>query len=46
MGGLTGDFKRTMSKIGQAMSISGSSGICTLVVFMVVVFIVLWKIFR
>lgn len=46
MGGLTGDFRRTMSRIGQAMTASGSSGICTLVVFMVVVFIVLWRLFR
>lgn len=46
MGGLGSDFKRTMSKIGEAMSASGGSGICVLVVFMIVVFIFLWRMFR
>lgn len=46
MGGLGNDFKRTMSRIGEAMSASGSSGICVLVLFMVFVFIFLWRMFR
>ena len=46
MGGLANDFRRTMSRIGEAMSASGSSGICILVVFMVIVFIILWRMFR
>jgi len=46
MGGLGNDFRRTMSRIGEAMSASGSSGICILVVFMVIVFIILWRMFR
>ncbi|KAK8804546.1 hypothetical protein WA588_004756, partial [Blastocystis sp. NMH] len=44
MGGLSGDFKRTMSRIGKAMTSSGSSGICLLVVFIVIVFVVLWRV--
>lgn len=46
MGGLSGDFKRTMSRIGKAMTSSGSSGICLLVVFIVIVFVVLWRVIR
>ena len=46
MGGLSGDFRRTMSRIGKAMTSSGSSGICLLVVFIVIVFVVLWRVIR
>ena len=46
MTGLTGMFSTTMNKIGEAMSFSNGSGLCVLVVFMVAVFIFLWRVLR
>ena len=46
VGGLRGTFKNTMGKIGEAMSLSQGSGICVLVVFMVIVFVILWRMIR
>ena len=46
MSGLTGMFSTTMNKIGEAMSFSSGSGICVLVVFMVIVFVFLWRVLR
>lgn len=46
MGGLRGGFKNTMEKIRDAMSLSQGSGICILVVFMVIVFVFLWRMIR
>ena len=46
MSGLRGGFINTMSKIQEAMSLSQGSGICVLVVFMVIVFVFLWRMIR
>ena len=46
MNGLHGSFATTMDRIASAMSFSQGSGLCVLVVFMVIVFVILWRLFR
>lgn len=45
MNGLQGSFASTMKHISEAMSLGQGSGLCVLVVFMVVVFVILWRLF-
>lgn len=45
MSGLQGSFATTMKRISEAMSLGQGSGLCLLVVFMVVVFVILWRLF-
>lgn len=45
MNGLQGSFATTMKRISEAMSLGQGSGLCVLVVFMVVVFVILWRLF-